>query len=323
MAYTSALAVGAALAGHLGSLAASPAAARELLEHATGLTDAAPVAGHLAERRVVLCVGAQADQTTARELALKIAEGARLPTLALELETVLHGQLAAHDPADALILVAITDHPDRERIVRRATHVARAAGTIGLPVAGLLSDTYDQALATDLTPAGRFVTKLADPDALDRRLAGLLAGRARCSSSRCAGRRTPRQPRSHPPGAGPVPLRRPRGRELARLVTAVHTRRAPQAARHGESHRHAENVCGARVSPQQPWPARSASVIDALPSDENDGDAQDDARPSAAGNRRARGLIAPSGLGCVQGGVGGAQEPVGVGRVHRVGGDAR
>ena len=139
VAYTSALAVGAALAGGLGPFTAEPAATRELLEHATRFTSLAPIADRLADRRVVLCAGAQADHTTARELALKIAEGAGLPTLALELETVLHGQLAAHEPTDALILVAITDGPDRERLARRATHVARAAAAIGLPVAGLFS----------------------------------------------------------------------------------------------------------------------------------------------------------------------------------------
>jgi fructoselysine-6-P-deglycase FrlB-like protein len=176
VAYTSALAVGAALAGGLGPFTAEPAAARELLERATRFTSLAPIADRLADRRVVLCAGAQADHTTARELALKITEGPRLPTLALELETVLHGQLAAHEPADALILVAITDHPERERLARRATHVARAAAAIGLPVAGLLSTAYDEALATELTPAGRLVTDLADPDLVDRRLAGLLAG---------------------------------------------------------------------------------------------------------------------------------------------------
>ncbi len=176
VAYTSALVAGAGLAARIGPLAASPAAARELLERATSLAGATPIAGHLADRRVVLCAGAHADQVTARELALKLAEGARLPTLALELETVLHGQLAAHDPADALILVAITDHPKRERIARRAAHLARAAAVIGLPVAGLLSDAYDQALAADLTPAGRLVSELADPTDVDPRLAGLLAG---------------------------------------------------------------------------------------------------------------------------------------------------
>ena len=176
MAYTSALAAGAALAARLGSLPAEPAAARELLEQATTLPDAAAIAARLADRRVVLCAGAQADHTTARELVLKIAEGARLPTVALELETVLHGQLAGHEPADALILVAITDHPERERLARRAAHVARAAAAIGLPVAGLLSDPYDRMLPAELTPAGRLVVERSDLDRLERRLAGLLAG---------------------------------------------------------------------------------------------------------------------------------------------------
>ena len=176
MAYTSALAAGAVLAAPLGGPGAEPAAARKLLEHATRLPDAAAVAARLTGSRVVLCAGAQADHTTARELALKIAEGARLPTIALELETVLHGQLAGHEPADALILVAITDHPERERIARRAALVARAAGAIGLPVAGLLSDAYDRMLPAELTPAGRLVLELPGPDRVDPRFAGLLAG---------------------------------------------------------------------------------------------------------------------------------------------------
>jgi glutamine---fructose-6-phosphate transaminase (isomerizing) len=176
VAYSSALAAGAALAAQLDQLAANPAAARELLEHATRVERAASIAERLADRRVLLCAGAGADHTTARELALKIAEGARLAALALELETVLHGQLAGHDPADALILVAIADHPEHERLARRATHVARAAAAIGLPVAGLISDAYDPRLPAELTPAGRLVIELPDPHKLDPRLAGLLAG---------------------------------------------------------------------------------------------------------------------------------------------------
>ena len=120
VAYTSALAAGAALAGSVGPFAAEPTAAGDLLQRASSSPQAASVAARLADRRVVLCAGAGSDLTTARELALKIAEGARLPTIALELETVLHGQLAGHEPADALVLVAITDGPDRERIAHRA-----------------------------------------------------------------------------------------------------------------------------------------------------------------------------------------------------------
>ena len=176
VAYTSALAAGAALAAHLGSMTAEPAAARELLARATADQAAAQLAERLADRRVQLCAGAHIDHITARELALKIAEGARIPTLALELETVLHGQLAGHEPADALILVAITHHPDHNRLAVRATHVARAAAAIGLPAAGVLSSDYDRALPAELTPAGRLVIELPNPDVLDHKLAGLLAG---------------------------------------------------------------------------------------------------------------------------------------------------
>ena len=176
LAYTSALAIGAALGRHLGRLRADPVAARAVLERAATDPRAADIADRLADRRAVLCVGAGPDHVTARELALKIAEGARLPTIGLELETVLHGQLAGHEPSDALILVALTDHVERDRIARRAAHVARAAAAIGLPVAGILSPAYDQAIPAELTPAGRTVIQLPDPGALDPSLAGLLAG---------------------------------------------------------------------------------------------------------------------------------------------------
>jgi glutamine---fructose-6-phosphate transaminase (isomerizing) len=178
IAYTSALAAGAALAEAIGGLdgPSDPSAARQLVEQATDLAAPTAIAERLADRRVVLCAGAQADHITARELALKIAEGARLPTHALELETVLHGQLAGLDAGDALILVAITDHAERDRIARRAEHVARAAAAIGLPVAALLSTPYDHALAAELTPAGRLVISLPDNRRLDRGVAGLLGG---------------------------------------------------------------------------------------------------------------------------------------------------
>jgi glutamine---fructose-6-phosphate transaminase (isomerizing) len=176
LAYTSALAVGAGLAGQLGRFDAGPAAARQLLLRVTDPSRVAPIAGHLADRRVVLCAGAGVDHTTARELALKIAEGSRLATLALELETVLHGQLAGQEPTDALIIVALADHAQRERIARRAGQLARAVSVLGLPVAGILSTAYDALLGAELTPAGRVVVELPDPALLHPAAAGLLAG---------------------------------------------------------------------------------------------------------------------------------------------------
>lgn len=177
VAYTSALTVGAALATHVGPFAAEPAAARELLARATGDPAAAAIAARLADRRVILCAGAEAcDLTTARELALKIAEATHVPTTALELETVLHGQLAAAEPADALVLVATGSSGDPVRTARRATDVARAAATIGLRIAGLLSDGAAEATGTDPFPDGVLVTELPPTARLAPSFAGLLAG---------------------------------------------------------------------------------------------------------------------------------------------------
>ena len=222
LAYTSALAAGAALAAQLGGPGAEPAAARELLEHATRLPDAAAVAARLAGSRVVLCAGAHADHITARELALKIAEGARLPTVALELETVLHGQLAGHEPADALILIAITDHPDRERIARRAALVARAAAAIGLPVAGLALSRLrpDAPSGADRRREARRRAPRPRPRRPPARRAARRRGRAPDADAR-ARTRTPTQPRSDPTRRGPLPPGRPRGREHRRLVSGA------------------------------------------------------------------------------------------------------
>lgn len=175
LAYSSALLAGAAIAGRLGAPPAGAAAARELLAAVIEL-DARPISQRLADRRVVLCAGAGLDHISARELALKIAEGARLPTVALELETVLHGQLAGHEPTDGLIVIAIAEHPERARLARRLDLVVRAAAAIGMPVAALVSRPYDTALAPELTPGGRVVVELPGTDALEPNLAALLAG---------------------------------------------------------------------------------------------------------------------------------------------------
>jgi fructoselysine-6-P-deglycase FrlB-like protein len=178
VAYTSALLAGLAVATRLDMIGAEPAAARALFERALTSLDAAPTTRRLADRRVVLCAGAGLDHVSARELALKLAEGARMPTVALELETVLHGQLAAHEPADALILVAIFAHPQRVRTARRAELVAAAAAAIGLSVAAIVSGANDELIAPELTPAGRILVELPPPGELEPATAALLAGAA-------------------------------------------------------------------------------------------------------------------------------------------------
>jgi glutamine---fructose-6-phosphate transaminase (isomerizing) len=172
--YTSAIVAGAAVASGLGLAGVTPGAAADALAGGLGASGAEAIAQRLTDRRVILCAGLGPDLTSARELALKIAEGAQLPALALELETVLHGQLAGHDGRDALVLVALAGHADRERHLRRAAQVAGAAVAIGLDVAALVSEAGDPLLAAELTPAGRVT--VPGSGGLDTTLAALLGG---------------------------------------------------------------------------------------------------------------------------------------------------
>ena len=111
------------------------------------------------------------DRSPARELALKIEEGVRLPSRFLELETVLHGHLAAADLRTGLVLVA-TDA--RDRVMTRSGMLLDAARAIGLRFGAIVSAEVDQRFASrpDLP---RFVL----PKQLERHgLIGRFAGAA-------------------------------------------------------------------------------------------------------------------------------------------------
>jgi fructoselysine-6-P-deglycase FrlB-like protein len=125
VAYVSSILVGAALARELRIEGVDGAAAAALLE-APGEVSL-PVAARM------IVAGAGVDLITARELALKIAEGARIPTSGYQLETLLHGHLAGEDSETAGVLVQ-TD-PAARRVARRAGLAAAALGEIGIPVA--------------------------------------------------------------------------------------------------------------------------------------------------------------------------------------------
>jgi glutamine---fructose-6-phosphate transaminase (isomerizing) len=125
--YTSPILVAAALARELGLDADAGEAEALLREALESPPDGAPLAG--SER--VLCVGAGIDYITARELALKLAEGTRVSTAAHQLETVLHGHLAGEDAGAGLVVVN-TD--TSTRVARRAELVAGAVREIGMPV---------------------------------------------------------------------------------------------------------------------------------------------------------------------------------------------
>lgn len=176
VAYMSALLAGAAIARSLGLPKVDGDGASAAIERALGLGRSDPIASALAQGRVVLCAGAGIDHITARELALKIAEGARMPTLGIELETVLHGQLAGHEPSDRLIVVSVASGPNSDRSVRRLEDVTRAAAAIGIPVAGLFCAAHAERCSDELTPAARIVIPAVD--GLDGTLDALLGGAA-------------------------------------------------------------------------------------------------------------------------------------------------
>lgn len=87
----------------------------------------------LGGRSSISCLGAAGDHVAALELALKIAEGSRVPALSHQLETFLHGHLAALDAGSAVVLV-LAD-PDRgPRLLARARQALAAARMVGAGV---------------------------------------------------------------------------------------------------------------------------------------------------------------------------------------------
>ena len=133
VAYTSSILTGALLAAELGLSVPDADAAEALLRRGI---DRRPAAAALAGAERVVCAGFGLDLITARELALKLAEGARIPTAALQLETLLHGHLAGEDTSTAAVL--IESDPAAPRIDRRTALAAAALGAIGMPVVTLL-----------------------------------------------------------------------------------------------------------------------------------------------------------------------------------------
>lgn len=152
--YLSPLVAGAVLANKVAGSRTDAMAMLALLDVANDPRAVADLAAGLSGIDRLIVLGAGADFVTARELALKVAEGARLPTEALELETVLHGHLAAATRWTGLVLV-LAD-PRADAFVRqRAARVLRAARSLALPAAALVADEVNGEIAADLTPAGR------------------------------------------------------------------------------------------------------------------------------------------------------------------------
>lgn len=200
--YLSPLVVGAALHGAILDAAPAPEAlARQVAAGADGAF-AERIAAKLASTERLIVVGSGADYAAARELALKVEEGARLPSVAHELETVRHGHLAAANKRTGLVMV-LTDAEGRGAdLVDRATSVLKAAAELGMPAAGIAAADVAQ-VPSALAPAGWQAVEL-EPD-LPRIVAATLASatplqllaerlaRARGTNPDAIGREDPRQ----------------------------------------------------------------------------------------------------------------------------------
>ena len=95
------------------------------------------LAAHVHGASRILSVGLGADLITARELALKIEEGARVATTALHLETLLHRHLAACDAGTTALVLFAADARGGERRDWRLRCAAGAAQAIGFPAVAI------------------------------------------------------------------------------------------------------------------------------------------------------------------------------------------
>jgi glutamine---fructose-6-phosphate transaminase (isomerizing) len=155
VAYTSAILAGAALAAEIAEVDLDAGEIADWLAQAVAPGEAErEIARAMRELTMLQIVASFADRTTARELALKIEEGARRPAVARDLETLLHGHFVACGAQTGLILILADDRGD-ERRWRRAAQGMEAAARLGMPVAAILSPEAAAAIPEGLTPAGR------------------------------------------------------------------------------------------------------------------------------------------------------------------------
>ena len=145
---------------------------RYLGELLTMRTRALEIGGELGKAERLVSAGSLIDVPTARELALKVAEGAWVPTTMLGVEDTLHGHLVAHDANSALVVVA-TGGPNADRAAEGAHELLTAARQIGLRTAAILSPDLEGAILSDDVTAGKLVIPHA---ALPELVTSLLGG---------------------------------------------------------------------------------------------------------------------------------------------------
>jgi glutamine---fructose-6-phosphate transaminase (isomerizing) len=158
--YLSPLVAAAAIGAHLVGRAVDDgfrSAVRDALDAGLERSSIAEaVAARLAETRPIFAIGSGSDRAAGRELVLKIEEGTWIPAAYRDLETFLHGHLAATDERTGLVLV-LADRERRAERQARATGVLRAARAIGMETAAIVAADAAVDVPTELTSAGRIV----------------------------------------------------------------------------------------------------------------------------------------------------------------------
>lgn len=149
--------------------------ARYLRELLTMRFGALQIGGELAKAERLVAAGSLIDVPTARELALKVAEGAWVPTSVLGVEDTLHGHLVAHDANSALVVV-VTGGPGADHAAQGARELLMAARRIGLRTATILASGLQGAIGSDDVTAGKLVIPQADlPELVTSLLGGAVA----------------------------------------------------------------------------------------------------------------------------------------------------
>jgi glucosamine--fructose-6-phosphate aminotransferase (isomerizing) len=154
VAYSSSILAGAAIARAITGGTADGGAAIGAMLALKEEIDA--LAGRIHGASRILAVGLGADLITARELALKIEEGARTPATALHLESLLHGHLAGCDAESTALVLFAADARGGARHDWRLQCAAGAAVAIGIPAIAIGATTalagLPEAVATLLVP---------------------------------------------------------------------------------------------------------------------------------------------------------------------------
>jgi glutamine---fructose-6-phosphate transaminase (isomerizing) len=202
--YLSPILAATAIAAELRTQPLDPAVVRATLQAAAAADSAAEsIAGSLAKSTRLLLVGSGMDHAIARELALKVEEGARLPATAHPLETIRHGHLAAADDKTGLVMVLTDADGWGAPLLERSLGVLRSGQALGMTAALIVAADLDPSVPPELTPAGRVV--ITGPAELSRPVAAALAtaipmqliaerlARARGANPDAIGREDPRQ----------------------------------------------------------------------------------------------------------------------------------